>query len=124
MRTRVPICSGLFSVLVVAAAAGCGGSGGAAIAGADPAQGQHLIGFYGCGTCHVIGGIATANGHVGPSLLHLDDRRTIAGKLPNTPSALEHWIRAPQHFVPGNDMPDLGVSAAGAKNIAAYLYRQ
>ena len=31
------------------------------------------------------------------------------------------WLRYPQQVVPGNAMPDLGVSEADARNIAAYL---
>ena len=42
--------------------------------------------------------------------------------LRNTPANLVRWIREPQAVVPGNAMPDMGVSEADARDIAAYLY--
>lgn len=49
-------------------------------------------------------------------------RASIAGMLPNTPEQLLNWLRAPQSLKPGNAMPDLGLSDADARDIAAYLY--
>jgi cytochrome c1 len=46
----------------------------------------------------------------------------VAGKLPNTPDQLVRWIQQPQAVEPGTAMPDLGVSLAEARDIAAYLY--
>ena len=48
----------------------------------------------------------------------------IAGVLPNTPENLVHWLRSPQAVVPGNAMPDVGLSDAQARDIAAYLYAE
>jgi cytochrome c1 len=31
------------------------------------------------------------------------------------------WLRNPQRIVPGNVMPDMGLSEADAREIAAYL---
>ncbi len=45
----------------------------------------------------------------------------VAGLLPNTPDNLALWIARPQEIVPGNVMPDSGLSVAQARNIAAYL---
>lgn len=42
--------------------------------------------------------------------------------LPNTPDQLLNWLRAPQSLKPGDAMPDLGLSDADARDIAAYLY--
>ena len=89
----------------------------------DPERGASLISSYGCGTCHEVPGVDRADGLVGPPLTHLGSRAYIAGVLPNSPANLEHWIRDPQQVVPGNAMPDLGVSASDARDIAAYLYR-
>ena len=89
----------------------------------DPQRGAALIGTYGCGTCHQIPGIDNADGLVGPPLTELGRRAYIAGVLPNTPANLEHWIRHPQQVVPGNAMPDMGVSASDAADITAYLYK-
>lgn len=113
------------AVVLVAVAAGCGpGTTHPTIAHASASRGQALIEYYGCGSCHMIGGIATANGHVGPPLQNFPDRQSIAGKLPNTTHALEQWIQHPQRIVPGTIMPDLGVTKAQARDIAAYLDSQ
>jgi cytochrome c2 len=74
--------------------------------------------------CHVIGGLAGAKGHVGPPLTHFKSKSFIAGRLPNTPPAVAHWIESPQRVLPGNLMPDLGVDPTEARDIAAYLYTQ
>lgn len=89
---------------------------------ASPTRGAQLIGYYGCGACHVIGGVAGADGEVGPPLTNLADRRELAGKLPNTPANLVRWIMNPQRIVPGSAMPVLGIGRRGAEAIAAYLY--
>jgi hypothetical protein len=46
----------------------------------------------------------------------------IAGILRNTPDALIAWLRNPQTVVPGNAMPNMGLSESDARDIAAYLY--
>jgi cytochrome c len=91
------------------------------VPGADSGRGKKLIGHYGCGACHTIPGIRAATAKVGPPLDHFGRRATVAGKLPNTPRELARWIRHPQRIVPGNDMPELGVTRAEARDIAAYL---
>jgi cytochrome c2 len=91
----------------------------------DAAKGKKLIEYYGCGACHVIGGVPNANGHVGPPLTHFTRRyHQIAGVLPNTPQNVVRWIRDPKKFVPKVDMPVLGVAKQGAEDITAYLYGQ
>lgn len=91
---------------------------------ADPQRGATLITDYGCGSCHTIPGIRGAHGMVGPPLTDFGQRSFIAGKLPNNPANLQHWIRDPQQVVPGNAMPDLGVTAADARDIAAFLLKE
>jgi cytochrome c len=76
---------------------------------------------YGCPTCHVIPGVPGAVGKVGPSLAALSQRSYLAGKLPNTPANLEQWVMHPQKFQPGIAMPEMGVSSADARQIAAFL---
>jgi cytochrome c len=88
----------------------------------DPAKGRDLIVAVGCGSCHVVPGIVEANGTVGPPLDHMARRQYVAGMLRNTPDNLVHWIRDPQSVVPGNAMPDMGLSQEEAQQIAAYLY--
>jgi cytochrome c2 len=103
-------------------AAGCGPARHAeTIPGADAGRGKDVIEHVGCGGCHTIPGIRMANARVGPPLEDFDRRRTIAGKLPNTPRALARWVRDPQRIDPGNDMPDLGLSRSESRDVAAYL---
>jgi cytochrome c1 len=49
-------------------------------------------------------------------------RAVIAGVLPNTPENLVRWLRAPQEVSPHNAMPNLGVTARDAADIAAFLH--
>jgi len=92
--------------------------------GGDPARGAVLIGRASCGACHEMSGIEGANGQVGPPLGTFAHRTMIAGVLPNTPGNLVYWLRHPQAVVPGNAMPDVGLSDAQARDIAAYLYAE
>jgi len=88
----------------------------------DPDRGSQLISSYGCASCHTIPGVADAHGLVGPPLTHFARRSYIAGMLPNTEANLHRWIENPQDVVPGNAMPDLGVTPQDAADITAYLY--
>jgi putative membrane protein len=94
---------------------------GAQIAGGDPTKGAHEIERIGCGSCHTIPGVAGANGLVGPPLDDMGRRIYVAGLLRNTPENLARWIRDPQSIVPGNAMPDMGLSESQSRDIAAYL---
>jgi cytochrome c len=84
--------------------------------------GKAAIQRYGCGACHQIQGISGADGKVGPSLNGIALRTEIAGRLPNQPDKLILWLRHPQQVVPGNGMPDQGVTPRDAQDMAAYLY--
>lgn len=90
--------------------------------GGDARAGIEAIRKYGCIGCHMIDGIEGAHGLVGPPLDHFAYRVYIAGKLPNTPDNLMHWIQKPQEVVPSNAMPDMGVNEKDSRDIAAYLY--
>lgn len=92
------------------------------VPGGDPDRGRQRLTQYGCAACHTIPGIRNANGNVGPPLTRIGDRTYIAGVLNNTPANMVRWIRSPQGVVPGNAMPNMGVSEADARDIAAYLY--
>jgi cytochrome c2 len=96
-------------------------TGSRVIRGASPEAGKTQIVHYGCGACHQIPGVTNANGLVGPPLIHFGRRGTIAGFFSNTPDHLINWLDNPQAMLPGNDMPDLGVTKDEARNIAAYL---
>ena len=45
-----------------------------------------------------------------------------AGYFANSPEALTRWIEHPQELLPGNAMPDMGLSHEQARTIADYLY--
>jgi len=114
--------AGLATAGVLAGCADPGAHQPAAVATAgDPARGSHLVQTYGCGSCHVVPGVSGATGKVGPPLTDFGQRSYVAGLLPNNQGNLEHWIRDPQQVLPGNAMPDLGVTQVDAQDIAAYL---
>jgi cytochrome c len=92
------------------------------VAGGDPVKGRAEIVAYGCGSCHTIPGIREAHGLAGPSLAQFARRTYIAGEVPNRANDLVRWISSPRSIEPGTAMPDLGVNAAEARDIAAYLY--
>lgn len=117
---------GLTSALLVAGAlllAGCRGSGEIrAVPGGNPEAGKVAIKAYGCGACHTVPGVRGANGMVGPPLDHFARRSFIAGEASNTSDNLIKWIEAPESIEPGTAMPNLGVTAGTARDMAAYLY--
>lgn len=88
----------------------------------NPAEGKKLIVSYGCGACHVIPGIYTARGLVGPPLNFWGRRVLIAGELPNTTDNLVRWLMNPPAIEPRTAMPDLALTKQQATDIAAYLY--
>ena len=90
-------------------------------AAATAHRGERLFMQNQCASCHTIRGTSAA-GLVGPDLTHVGSRTSLAAvTLPNTPQQLAAWIREPQHFKPGNRMPDLGLSPADSQALAAYL---
>jgi cytochrome c len=115
----------LTGILLVGGLAGCGGSPPGprwADIGGDPKRGRDLVIRYSCGSCHEIPNLENARGLVGPPLGTVGRRTVIAGVLPNTPDNMARWISHPQSVVPGNAMPDMGLSDPQARDIAAYLY--
>jgi cytochrome c len=92
-----------------------------ALTGGDPQAGIRAVGQYGCGSCHTIARVSGANGQVGPPLVGVGARRFIAGQLPNTPDNMIRWIQHPQQINEKTAMPELGVNARDARNIAALL---
>jgi cytochrome c len=92
------------------------------VPGGSPARGRPAIARYGCGSCHTIPGIQGATARVGPLLTGLRNQTYVAGRLPNVPYHLVAWIENPQRISPGTAMPNLHVTDADARDIAAYLY--
>lgn len=100
--------------------AGCHGAT-AAPSLADARRGAFVIEQAQCGSCHEIPGIPSADGLAGPPLRGFAERTMIAGVAANTPADLIEWLRAPQTVLPGNAMPDMGLSEQQASDVAAYL---
>ena len=88
----------------------------------NPKRGAALVKERGCGGCHEIPGIRSANGNVGPPLHRIGTRTYIAGFLQNSPDNMASWIQDPQTVLPGNAMPRMGISADEARDITAFLY--
>jgi cytochrome c len=112
----------LLSACGIALGAACGGAPPRVVQGGDARRGPAAIARYGCGSCHVIPGIRSALGTVGPPLTEFGRRASIGGYLPNTADDLVVWIARPQSIAPGNAMLDAGVDDRSARDIAAYLY--
>lgn len=87
----------------------------------DPARGRQLLLQYQCGSCHLITELPGAAGRHGPPLSGWGRRSYIAGVAPNAQASLAAWIRSPSSLRPATSMPDLGVPAADARDMATYL---
>lgn len=92
------------------------------VPGGDARQGRQLMAQYQCGSCHAIPGVAAAAGSAGPPLEGFGRRSYIAGRIPNLPAPLAQWLVDPPALKPGTMMPNVGVSPADARHMAAYLY--
>ena len=74
-----------------------------------------------CAACHTIRGTA-AQGTNGPDLTHVGGRRFIAaGLVESTRGSLAAWIADPQTLKPGNNMPQVPLSADELRAISAYM---
>jgi cytochrome c2 len=91
------------------------------VEGGDAERGRMLTGRYQCGSCHSIPEAPLGDVRAGPSLEGFGRRSYIGGQVPNGPDTLQRWLREPQALLPTATMPDLGVSADDARDIAAYL---
>jgi cytochrome c2 len=109
-------------VMLCWAIGGCERSPQRGVLDGDVANGRLLLRQFGCGACHVIPGVATAQGQVGPPLGGVANRVYLAGSLPNSPEAMLKFIRAPQAVSPRTIMPDLGVGEAHGRDMVAFLY--
>ncbi|KAB8041741.1 c-type cytochrome [Janthinobacterium aquaticum] len=96
-------------------------AGRAPFDGNSIARGKVALTQFACQACHLIPGITGSQVLVGPPLDQLAKRRYLAGRLPNTPEHLQQWIRDPQSVKVHTAMPNLGVDADDARDMAAYL---
>ena len=132
-RNRRAVLGGIVALVVVAIAGVLGERSyeqhdltdrAQSLTGGNVARGKALFAAYGCGGCHTVDGVPQAQGLVGPPLDTIAVRAMIGGRLSNSPANLEKWIRDPQAVSPGTAMPDLGVTPAQSRDLAAFLYTQ
>jgi cytochrome c2 len=109
-------------LLLALLAAACSVRPNEAPTGGTSDNGAQDLARLGCGSCHTIPGIVGAHGKVGPSLEGIASRSYIAGQLSNQPANLERWIQHPHSIHSDSLMPELGVTDAESRDIAAYLY--
>jgi len=99
--------------LLLAGLGGCGHGG-------RHAEARSLIAER-CASCHVVPGVAKASGRVGPSLAGIAGQQIIAGHFANDRLNLARWIAHPQRMLPGDAMPETGLTDRQALAIADYL---
>jgi cytochrome c len=92
------------------------------LTGGDAQLGKAVFSRHGCGACHAIQGLDGADGEVGPALDKIAVRGFLAGSEPNDPQHMIAWVQHPQALEPGVGMPEMGLTDAEARNVAAYLY--
>lgn len=88
----------------------------------DSSRGRALLPAYGCPACHAIPGFKGPTAAVGPPLQGFARRTNIGGVLPNRPQELVRFVMDAPREIPGTAMPDLAVTDAEARDIAAFLY--
>lgn len=90
-------------------------------AAADARRGAELFTRGPCVLCHnVVGTEASAT--AGPDLTHVASRPFLAaGALPNSPLNLRNWLKDPQSFKPGAQMPPTGLPPGELDDVVAYL---
>ena len=88
----------------------------------DAERGRRAMAELECGACHVIPGVPGARGHVGPTLAEYRRNVYVAGKHPNVPEVLIRFVRDAPSLAPDTAMPEIAMTDAQARDIAAYLY--
>ena len=122
MRNAGMLAIALATIGAMAACSGQGYDEGNTIANGDGRRGRTLVASYGCTACHMVPGVAGGRTTVGPSLAGFRERVYIAGVLTNSPDNLVTWIVDPKKVDSLTAMPNVGVSAKDARDIASYLY--
>ncbi len=88
---------------------------------ADVERGKRALYQYACNACHTIPGVTGSAPNVGPPLAGMAKRQLIGGKLANTTDNMARWLQHTREVDPLTAMPEMGVSARDARDIAAYL---
>jgi cytochrome c oxidase subunit 2 len=88
-------------------------------------EGQALFTSRACAGCHALQAVGAPTGLIGPNLANIGARLTIAaGSLENTDANLARWLRNPQEYKEGVQMPNLGLSENEITALVAYLRTQ
>lgn len=89
----------------------------------SPEEGRLLFHATGCGGCHTLKNVSSATGVAGPNLDNVVLRPTLAGEvIPMTFQTLSLFLIDPPRVDPGSSMPNVGLTADQARDIAAFLY--
>jgi len=89
--------------------------------GVQAQRGRDLFLGTSCVMCHAISG-TDASARRAPDLTHLASRQTLAaGTLANNADNLAAWIRNPQQFKPGSNMPASNLPDDDLRALVAYL---
>jgi cytochrome c oxidase subunit 2 len=84
------------------------------------AEGKTVYTRSACVGCHAIKGVSA--GVLGPDLTHFGGRALFgAGLWPTSPEHVVAWLKDPPALKPGSKMPNLKLTDAEAKALAAYL---
>lgn len=92
------------------------------VVGGDAQRGAALLDGHACTQCHIVPGAVAPRASVGPPLLHFARRTNIGGALPNQPEQLVRFLMNAPLELPGTAMPDLALTEAQARDLAAFLY--
>lgn len=123
MRKCQPALVAIILCAAVPLLSGCAaGKPDTPVAGGQSPRGRTLISSYGCGSCHQVPGVRSATGSVGPSLKGIARRAYLAGRLPNTPRNMVHWIRHPHEVDPQTVMPEMNATEQDARDLTEFLY--
>jgi mono/diheme cytochrome c family protein len=99
-----------------------------AIAGADLGKGRHLLETRGCGSCHVMTGVAAVPSSTTPAMdgRELERAQKLAPDLRvtrerMTPARLVAWLADPKRVKPDSAMPRIVLTGEELKDLAGYL---
>lgn len=76
-----------------------------------------------CIACHATSGVGETGDKAGPNLTAFGDRNRVAGFMDHTEEDLKKWIKDPQKYKPGNEMPPFADAFTDAEldALAGYL---
>jgi hypothetical protein len=100
-----------------------------ALKGHDAARGRELLDMKGCSLCHRMTGVAPFRGALLPAGVTVTDMARAVRLAPDLrvtrerwrPSLLVRWLLHPSQVKPDTLMPDMHLTEADARSIAAYL---